>query len=132
MYDIDSILEMLDWNCSQDTQLEGRRLGMNVKCVNTFMQPGAPYGKRIWENCAKIVASKSDEVLQYYLRELFDWIQDLNWPGAIEIKNRLMQYPGADYDFWLQYCYKCATATGDKVWADTLISMKRSEEWRSI
>ena len=128
MNDIDSILEMLDWNCSQDTQSEGRRLGLRVKCINTFMQPGAPYGKRIWENCARIVASKGDEILQYYLLELFEWIQDLNWPGAIVIRNRLMQYRGTNYDFWLEYCYKCATATGDEVWAGTLNSMRHCKE----
>jgi len=124
MHDIDSILEMLDWNCNKDIQSEGLRLAMSVKCVNVFIQPGTPYGKRVWDNCAKIIASKSDEIIQHYLPDLFEWVQDLNWPGAIVIKNRLMQYQGANFSYWLVYCYKCAIATSDEVWAETLDSMR--------
>lgn len=44
----------------------------------------------MWNNCAKILSDKSDEELSPYLPELFRWLKDLNWPGAICIYDRLI------------------------------------------
>jgi len=94
MTDIDYILELFDWNKSEQEQKKGLELASSVKCLNAFLQPGFPYGKRVWKNCAKVVASKNDDILSYFIFDLFDWIEDLNWPGALIILDRLKTFSG--------------------------------------
>jgi len=55
------------------------------------MQPGGD--KSIWENCAKVIVSKENKELKKYLKDLFDWISDLNWPGALIILEKLKSMP---------------------------------------
>lgn len=55
MVDIDYVMELMDWNNSIENQKKGVALARNIKCLNAFLQPGAPYGKSVWENCAKAV-----------------------------------------------------------------------------
>lgn len=94
MVNIDYIMELLDWNNSNEEQLYGIKLAQEVKCINAFLQPGIPYGKSVWDNCAKILCEKSDIVLAPYLGDLLEWLQDLNWPGALIILDRLKIFSG--------------------------------------
>lgn len=62
-----------------------------------FIQPLTPkHNKNVWENCAVIIAEKSDENPKPYLVELLEWLQDMNWPGAFCILNRLQKYADND------------------------------------
>lgn len=91
--EIDNILKMLDWNNDLKTQQEGRRIAGKVKCLSVFVQPkDKQFNKNIWENCAIILSEKEDELLTPYLFQLLDWLQDLNWPGACIILERLQSY----------------------------------------
>lgn len=89
---IDYIINLLNWECSSQDQEKGIKLGKKVKCINAFVMPSKPLSKEVWENCAKILSSKSDEELSDYLFELLEWLQDLNWPGALIIAERLKKY----------------------------------------
>ena len=42
-----------------------------------------------WENCAKVICEKTDEELNKYTCEMLEWLQDINWPGAFLIMERL-------------------------------------------
>ena len=94
MVNIDYILDLMDWNKSKEEQLLGVKLAHDVKCINVFLQPGIPYGKRVWDNCARVLSEKTDEELSPYLFELIEWLQDLNWPGAFIILDRLKKFSG--------------------------------------
>lgn len=59
MVDIDYVMELMDWNNSIENQKKGVELARNIKCLNAFLQPGAPYGKSVWENCAKVLGRKN-------------------------------------------------------------------------
>ena len=90
MADIDYILDLLDWNRTEEEQAEGLRLARQVKAFNVFLQPcDKKNNKNVWDNCALIVSEKEDSDLFVYLPNLFMWIQDLNWPGAFCIVERL-------------------------------------------
>lgn len=90
MFDIDQIMNMLDWNKDIKTQKKGIELAKNIKCINAFILPMHPEcNKNVWENCAKILADKADEELLPYLTEILLWVEDLNWPGAIIILERM-------------------------------------------
>ena len=61
MYNIDEIIHMLDWNQPEEIQTKGRKLARDVKCFHVFIQPGyAKYNKNVWDNCALIIADKTD------------------------------------------------------------------------
>ncbi len=90
MIDKDKLFFMLDWNNSQELQKKGIELGLKIEDLQVFMQDGN--GKNVWGNCAKILSQKSDEELKPYLPEILEWLQDLTWPGALTILERLKQF----------------------------------------
>ena len=93
MQDITEIMDMLDWHKLPEVQAKGIALARNTETILPFIQPLTPeHNKNVWENCAVIIAEKSDEKLRPYLAELLEWVQDMNWPGAFRIMDRLQKY----------------------------------------
>lgn len=93
MKNINEIMDMLDWNNDLATQEKGRNLAEEVQCLKIFMQPcDQKYNKNVWGNCALVICEKSDQLLQPYLFDLLNWLQDLNWPGAFKIVDRLKNF----------------------------------------
>lgn len=88
---IDSIFEKLSWDSSDELQQEGICEASNIRHLSVLICPIE--SKSVWENCAKVLASKTDAELERYLPELFEWIQDMNWPGADIIYDRLKCIP---------------------------------------
>ena len=122
MADIDYIMELLDWNRTEEEQAEGLRLARQVKAFNVFLQPcDDKNNKNVWDNCALIISEKEDLELFSYLFELFMWIQDLNWPGALCIVDRLQKYGKMiSYDRQWREAYTCAKALKNNVWMENL------------
>ncbi len=121
MSDIDYIMELIDWNNSIEKQTQGIELAKDVKCINAFLQPGSPYGKSVWENCAKILSKRTNEELSPYLIELMEWLQDMNWPGAFCILERLKEMMNESlFQYSYSVCLKCAKALKDKTWEKNL------------
>jgi len=113
MCNIDEIMEMLDWNNSEEIQQKGIELAKNIKSISAFVQPNDP-GKSVWENCAKILADRPDNKLQPYLSQLLEWLKDMNWPGAEVILERLKVYDETEmFVFNVECCVKEAIAVGE-------------------
>lgn len=97
MNNIDTIMYLIDWNRSEAEQQEGLRMAREVQCIRAFFQPSGPgYCKSVWENCATIICERSDEELMPHIYEMFAWLQDLNWPGALSILQRLLRFSNVD------------------------------------
>lgn len=126
MTDIDYIMSLLDWNNSVAGQVKGIKLAENVENINVFLQPcNKSYSKNVWDNCAKILSTRTDEELSPYLVELLEWLQDLNWPGAFCILDRLQKYADRpSLNRALITCLKYAQATEDEVWENNLRMLK--------
>lgn len=92
MPDINKIYEMLNWRNSPAVQLEGIRLVREINDLSLLIQP--PADPSVWEHCAKVLCEKSDAELEPYLDGLLEWLQDLNWPGAMTIVERLKTFSG--------------------------------------
>lgn len=93
MSDIDRIMWLIDWNRSESEQQTGISLARDISCINAFFRPiGQGYSKSVWDNCAIIIAERSDEELAPYISDMLLWLEDLNWPGAEIIQNRLIQF----------------------------------------
>ena len=85
--DIDTLYEMLDENQPIEVQEDAIREARKIKSLSVFMQP-VEY-KLSWKNCAKVICEKTDKELNSYKYEMLEWLQDLNWPGAFLIMERL-------------------------------------------
>ena len=126
MTDIDYIMELLDWNRTEEEQAKGRELARDVKSINVFLQPN---GKNLWDNCALILAERSDEELEPYLLNLMAWLEDMNWPGAFCILDRLNRYADTSMFNWtLKSSLELAKAMHAKIWRKNLKEIKRRAE----
>lgn len=81
---------------SSNNDLE-KRNGINqareVANLIPFFQPlGSGAGKLIWEECALIISERNDNELIKYLGKMLEWIEDLTWPGALIILDRLKEF----------------------------------------
>ena len=129
MYSIDQIMDMLDWNNSPEVQAKGRELAKEIACINVFLQPlHSRHNKNVWDNCAIILAEKTDDEIGSYLYALFDWLQDMNWPGAYCILNRLKEY---NDDKWFNYvlndCINKAILLKEENWLNILQSLSKEK-----
>ena len=91
----DEILKKLDWCKTKEEQKQGIELAKKINNIKVFFQPNdlqKNIGKNVWENCAIIIASYSDMELYEYLDDMFEWLQDLSWPGFNIILERLKMY----------------------------------------
>ena len=123
-YSIDEIMDMLDWNQPEEIQSLGRSLAREIRCINVFLQPlHKGHGKNVWDNCALILAQRSDDELCPYLSELFEWLIDINWPGAFCIEERLRQYEDKSLLYFpLITCLKRAIYNNEGSWLSSLLS----------
>lgn len=95
MYDINQIYRMLNWQSRFGDQLQGIKLAKNLDDLSLLILPSANgEGKNIWGNCARALYEISDDRLEKYLPSLLEWLQDLNWPGALIILDRLKIFSG--------------------------------------
>lgn len=120
---LDEIYESFIWDSSYtDDEYESKiSVGINeakkYKYLYPFIQPVIPEkSKCIWEPCAKVIALKKDEELKPYLYLLFEWLQDLNWPGAYIIFDRLLKMPYSLLKDELNYCKLRAEKEKDELW----------------
>ena len=87
-------MEMLNQNSAETAQKRGRALAGKMQELHMLIQPEGYGNKAVWENCALVLVQKSDEELRPYLPELLRWLQDINWPGALTILDRLRAFNG--------------------------------------
>ena len=122
MQDITEIMDMLDWHKLPEIQTKGIAQAKDAETIRPFIQPLTPeHNKNVWENCAVIIAEKSDEKIEPYLTELLEWLQDMNWPGAFRIMDRLQKYSDdASLRSAVNACIAKARECGDKVWESNL------------
>ena len=129
MENTSNIMDMLDWNMPCEVQLEGRKLAKSIEDVCPFLQPMSPnYNKNVWENCAIILSERGDDELRPYLSSLFEWLQDMNWPGAHCIFKRMQIYSNnTSFNTALFDSIKKAQSNSDKIWENNLNMLIRKD-----
>ena len=98
---MDEIYDLFTWDASYsdeeyDARVErGIAEARKLKNIHPFIQPivAGRNSKSVWEPCAKVIALKSDDELDDYMYRLLEWLQDMNWPGAEIIFDRVSQIP---------------------------------------
>jgi len=126
MVDITEILDMLDWHMPSEIQYEGISLARNIETIIPFIQPLTPkHNKNVWGNCAVIIAEKSDKKLKPHLVQLLEWLQDMNWPGAFCILERLKKYLDKDSILRaISICLQKAKDCNDEIWESNLLMLQ--------
>lgn len=121
MINVNDIISKLDWLNSKDIQRKGIELAKEIKDLWMFVQPmKEEYNKSIWSNCAEILVKNSDKELAPYYIPLLEWLQDLNWPGAMTILERLKKVKTELIVNQYSYCVMRATEQKDEVWLSNL------------
>lgn len=123
---INELFKMLNWNSDEETQKKGIEEGSKVKCFSIFIQPLEDKG--VWENCAKIIAQKSDEDLRSYLIFLLEWLKDANWPGFDIMYNRIKAMPAKLVCGAYAYSIRKAAGIEDEMWLVYLASLCENKE----
>lgn len=118
----EEILTMLSQNNDDKTQKQGIELASKLKYLGHLFQPVIDNeSKSLWENCAQILNVKTDEELNPWLIDCFIWLQDMNWPGAEIIANRLKAMKDTDnYEYNKQKAVRIAEIVNDKEWLENL------------
>lgn len=102
MSEIYTIYELFTWSddYSEDeynkSMEQGIKIAANIINLIPFIQPiifPLEKSKSVWEGCAKVISLRSDNELIPYLNLLFEWLQDMNWPGSWIIFDRLAKIP---------------------------------------
>ena len=124
--EIDRIFDMLSWESSRDEQEHGIELARHIENISVLIMPIE--SKTVWENCAKVLAEKSDEKLRIYYIDLMKWLKDLNWPGAYVIYDRLTRVGGKSFTGAYRYCCRLAEQTNDMPWKAALNDMFADHE----
>ena len=92
------LIQQLSWNEPEEIQKQAIEKLKNEKNLKVFIQPNTPLtGKSVWKNCSLILASKTDRELLPVIDDLLKWLQDMNWPGAWTILERLQKIPVKKY-----------------------------------
>ena len=136
VFSIDEIYSMMSWDNDISVQLRGIEEAKKIKSLWVFILPILENNsKSIWENCANVLASKTNNELQPYYVELLEWLKDMNWPGADVIFNRLSTISYDEIKLPLEICLSSSKKSNDTVWEKSLISfesyIKTSQSYQS-
>lgn len=133
MNDIQNIYKMLDWENTVETRAEGFRLARKENNLSLLIMPPAP--PSVWEACAQVLSEKSDVDLEPYLNSLFEWLYDINWPGATIILDRLKSYSGEKMKepFIRFFAYANSLDNEDgRIWLDNLSELLDNEALKAV
>lgn len=134
MNEYNDIMKMLDWNNSREVQSKGIEYAKRITSLEIFLQPNTDiFNKNVWDNCAEVLSSKTDDELKPYLMQLFEWLQDMNWPGAFCIMDRLKEFRDK-HSF--ENCFKISVREAEKledeVWLDNLNTLQKERSQDSL
>ena len=122
---ISDILKMLHWSNTVTVQEYGIKCAETETDLSLFLQPTEDKG--IWDNCARVLAKHSDIELSPYLHKLLEWCQDMNWPGAEIIYDRLLQMENTVYSNALSESIAIAENKKDNVWLTNLLNLQEKK-----
>ena len=124
-YNISKIIELLHWSNSEAEQQRGIDCAEKVKELNVFLQPDEDKG--LWNNCARVLVKHTDNELSPYVPELLEWCQDMNWPGAEIIYDRLLKMDNQEYSKALSDSISIAKNEKNFVWLAYLLNLQEKK-----
>ena len=77
-------------------------------------------GKKHWENAASVICGKKESTILMIVPDLLIWLQDMNWPGAWKILDRLNSLPKESILLHKENAIRTAKNSNDEIWIDNL------------
>ena len=125
MHYFDDFYSRLSWGQPEEVQRAAIEEASSIQNLWLFIQPMIfPNPKPVRENCAIILARRTDCELEPYLDGIFEWLRDLNWPGAIIIHNRLMDMEEQMLSKHLARSQKRTQMENDDEWLSNLKNLQ--------
>lgn len=117
----ENIFENLSWNASLDCQ----KKAINELALMDNLNPNAliqPLGKDYWENAARTLSMIGYPRIEEAIPGLFNWLQDLNWPGALIVMDLLKSLPKETIIRHLEFAANEALSRDDDIWLINLFT----------
>lgn len=108
------ILKNLSWDSTAEQKKSGFIAALQENEHKYLLQP-IDYPSS-WDNAAIVFLMLSDEEIEPYLFNLLEWIQDINWPGATWILDRLQRVSAEFLVRPLESAAKMASNNNDEIW----------------
>lgn len=136
MNNINEIYQMLNWHSRYGEQLQGIKLAKELEDISPLILPHANgESKGLWENCARALFEMSDSKLEKHLSSLLEWLQDLNWPGATIILDRLVIFSGEKLEKpFIDTCLYAISLNNEDglIWLDYLSELLDNKELKIL
>jgi hypothetical protein len=119
---------ILSWNCPRF---------LNSLVINHIVRTGKPdlsalsrdiYDKECWHSFAEIICKTGYPKNEKAIPALFEWLQDLNWPGALDVWNFLLSL---DTPVFVHYCEEAienAQRDDDTIWLENISMLVNKKE----
>ena len=130
-----ALFENLNWKVSEEDQEEAVAYFADlVKCSPQSIRLVAPTVSRscLWHNEARVICAQDDYLLERHLHMLFNWLVDINWPGAEAIFDRLAVMDSDVVDTELQVAKDWALASGAARWYTALDELSEERNKRTL
>ena len=115
MDNIEKLIDDLDWNKPIEIQENAIKNLENIseKDLCKLIQPKSKY---CWENAAKVINKIGYPKIKPIMPELFEWIKDLNWPGAVIIVDTLRNIEIGEINEFIKEALIKAELENDELW----------------
>jgi HEAT repeat protein len=81
--EINQLLKNLSWNMPEKIQQEAMEELINILDDNIEILIQPLIDKSCWENAAKVIKEIGYPGNKNAIKGLIEWLQDMNWPGAV-------------------------------------------------
>lgn len=108
-------LEMLSWNKTEGEQQQAIRNLISIENSH-LVKLVQPNNKDCWDNAARVLTKIKYPRIKYIIPELLAWLKDINWPGALEIRELLCTVPKSELLGHLVDSILEAKKTDDDMW----------------
>ncbi len=127
--EIDNLIEQLSWNGTEEQQrqaIDALVAQIPHRELYKLMRPGEV--KDTWQNAAEVIARYNRKFGQQEILGMFEWLQDINWPGASVIFKKLNSMSRQQISAPLEMAMCQAKHTNDQEWMEQLVKIRDNNE----
>lgn len=131
MVKYNELINDLNWNMPEETQRKAieNLIDIDEENIHLLVLPG---DKSMWENAAIVLKEIGYPKIKPIISELFNWLQDMNWPGAWTVFEILKTIDKLILTPHIEVTLRKAASEEDNMWItaikDLTKEMRISEE----
>lgn len=112
----EDLILQLSWDCPKEVQVNAMQKLISDQKLDCHILIMPWWRKDCWLNCAKILIEMGYLKNKDVLDGLFEWIQDMNWPGAKLVFDYLQTLPKEIFMYYYQRTIKKAIQQQEDTW----------------